>query len=148
MFESEFPIGSSGESAIKPGDPRVRHLQGETHLRSILEFTAIPAETGLGPKLDIFARYILLHLTTRELVRVIEEFDSMRLAWMIIFAVSLLLTIRGYQRAGAGLALAGLTLKLHWLFPSNSNHFALEYLSVLILCFFDGCVHGINLRRL
>ncbi len=102
---------------------------------SVLRLTsaARPAPEA-GQALALFARFLLLHLAVRDLVRALEGGDPLRVAWATGYGLCLLVSLRPtWLWPSLGVALALSTWKWIWIFPANSNHFFLEWLCLTML---------------
>ena len=90
-------------------------------------------EAGLHGRLQTFARFLLIHLATRDLIRSLEG-NTAHQPWAIGFGLCFLLSLHPTTfRPALWGALALGTWKFADIFPGNSNHFFLEYLCLLFM---------------
>lgn len=99
-----------------------------------LALAGTPGTRWLQSHVDFFVSVLLLHLASREGVRYFESGETWRLTGAIVLGLCFAATFVPRLRVpAAGVALVMLTYKFFNRFPTNANHYFLEYLSVLII---------------
>jgi hypothetical protein len=101
-----------------------------------LALTAGGYAHDLRDQLITFVRFLLLHLAVRDWLIFVAGANDTRLCLASGFTACLVASLIDPGRLGAilGVATALATWKLMWSFPQPSNHFAIEYLCLLLLC--------------
>ena len=103
--------------------------------QALLRWTVAGEQTtDRAVALDAFSRFLLLHLATRETLRVIEGADPVRTLWALAFGAAFAASLYPpFLRVAILGALPVVVWKWAWIFPGSSNHFLLEVVCLVAL---------------